>query len=107
LKRAGKFFEWLKFKILDFIWGNGENTYKLIRSVLLIIIGMALIDALTFKDPTKVLSYFDAILEMPAVFLGVSSPTFYPDLYLAFIFFTRLVAMGFFMSIIIKRFNRR
>ena len=24
-KRVGKFFEWLKFQILDFIWENGEN----------------------------------------------------------------------------------
>lgn len=106
-KRTGKFFEWLKFKVLDFIWGNGENTYKLIRSMLLLLIGMALIDALNFKDPTKINSYSDAILKMPGVFLGVTSPAYYPSWYLAIIFFTRLVAMGFFMSIIIKRFNRR
>lgn len=106
-KRVGKFAEWLKFKILDFIWGNGENTYKLIRTVFLLLIIMALIDALIFQGPTKIKSYSNAMLKMPEVFLGVTSPIYYPGWYLAIIFFTRLVAMGFFMSIIIKRFNRR
>lgn len=106
-KRIRKYLEWLNFKVLDFVWGNGENTYKLTRSVVLLLIGMALIDALNFQDPTKVKSYSDAIIKMPGIFLGVTSPQNYPSWYLAFIFFTRLVAMGFFMSIIIKRFNRR
>ena len=35
-KRIGKFFEWLNFKVLDFVWGNGESTYKLTRSVVLL-----------------------------------------------------------------------
>ena len=107
LKRIGKFLEWLNFKVLDFVWGNGENTYKLTRSVILLLVGMALFDALSFQDPTKVASYSNAILKMPEVFLGVTSPKHYPSWYISLIFFTRLVAMGFFMSIIIKRFNRR
>ena len=106
-KRIGKFLEWWKFKALDFVWGNGENTYKLIRSVLILVIAMAIVDTLNFKDVTKVKSYWDSVLAMPGVFLGVSSPSYYSNLYLALIFFARLVAMGFFMSIIIKRFNRR
>lgn len=106
-KRIGKFFEWLNFKILDFVWGNGENTYKLTRSMILLLIGMTLFDVLNFQDPVKVTSYSNTILKMPEVFLGVTSPKNYPSWYLAIIFFTRLVAMGFFMSIIIKRFNRR
>ena len=106
-KRLRKFFEWLNFKVLDFVWGNGENTYKLSRSVILLLIGMALFDVLNFQDITKVASYTDAIIKMPEIFLGVTSPKYYPSWYLAIIFFTRLIAMGFFMSIIIKRFNRR
>lgn len=106
-KRIGKFLEWLNFKVLDFVWGNGENTYKLTRSVILLLLGMALFDVLSFQDPTKVTSYSNAIFKMLEVFLGVTSPTYYPSWYLSIIFFTRLVAMGFFMSIIIKRFNRR
>lgn len=106
-KRVNKFLEWLNFKVLDFVWGNGENTYKLIRSVILLLIAMAIFDVLQFQDITKIASYRDAILKMPEVLLGVVSPTYYSSSYLAIIYFTRLVAMGFFMSIIIKRFNRR
>lgn len=95
------------FKVLDFVWGNGENPYKLLRSLILLLIGMSLFDVFNYKDPTKVTSYSDAFLKMPEVFLGVTSPTNYPTWYSAIIYFMRLVAMGFFMSIIIKRFNRR
>jgi hypothetical protein len=36
--RLTTFGEWLEFKTLDFIWGNGESTYKLIRAVLLVLL---------------------------------------------------------------------
>jgi len=106
-KRLGKFFEWINFKLLDTIWGNGESTFKLIRSVIIVLIAMSVIDVLAFKNITQVSSYLHSFLEMPSAFLGISSPPGYPKSYLSFIFFIRLVAMGFFMSIIIKRFNRR
>ncbi len=106
-KRVRKFFEWANFKILDFIWGNGENTFKLTRNLLLILIIMTFVDVLVYGDPAKVMSYFKAFIKMPEVFLGVSSPTKYPGWYLTIISFSKLVVMGFFMSIIIKRFNRR
>jgi hypothetical protein len=107
-KRIGKFFEWLKFKVLDFIWGNGESTYKLSRSILIILFLMSLVDVIAFKNITPISSYWNLVFfEMPAVFLGVSSRSGYPNYYLALICFTRLVAIGFFISIIIKRSNRR
>lgn len=106
-KRVGKFFEWANFKLLDFVWGNGESTYKLTRSVVLLLVAMAFVDVLKSKDPSMVSSYVKASLAMPEVLLGVSTPSCYPDWYLAFIVFARLVSIGFFMSIIIKRFNRR
>jgi hypothetical protein len=106
-KRIGKFFEWLKFKVLDFIWGNGESICKLLRSILIILFLMFLVDVIAFKNITQINSYWNSFLKMPGVFLGVSQPSSYPNIYLALISFTRLVAIGFFMSIIIKRFNRR
>ena len=69
---------------------------KLIRSVLSLLIGMALIDALNFQDPTKVKSYIDAILKMPEVFLGVTSPAYYPSWYLAIISFYEIGCHGIF-----------
>ncbi|MHA1543444.1 MAG: pentapeptide repeat-containing protein [Candidatus Hodarchaeales archaeon] len=106
-KRLVKFFEWINFEVLNFIWGNGESTFKLIRSVVLFLIFMSLIHVILYCDPIKVSSCWNSFLSMPSVFLGTSKPVGYSESYLAFIFFVRLVAFGFFMSIIIKRFNRR
>lgn len=102
-KRIHMFFDWLIFKILDFIWGNGESTYKLLRTAMLFLLTMYIVDIICFRP----YNYLNSFIEMPSIFLGILSPENYPALYLALIVFVRLVIMGFFMSIIIKRFNRR
>jgi len=107
LNRGRKIFEWLFFKALDFIWGNGESTLKLMRSLIIILLLMTIYDVLAFKDTAKINSYWNSFLTMPEIFLGVTSPSNYHNLYLALIVFARLVTIGFFLSIIIKRFNRR
>lgn len=106
-KRAKAFVEWTKFKALDLIWGNGESVLKLLRATLLVLFLMSLIDVLGFRDPQHLDSYTKAFLEAPQVFLGTLSPSHYPSEYLAAVLFIRLIAIGFFMAIIIKRLNRR
>lgn len=106
LKRVHVFFEWVLFKLLDLIWGNGENTLKLIRNTAVVLLLMSFVDFFAWNScPTK--TYLDSLINMPAVFLGVVSPASYPPLYLSLIVFIRLIIIGFFLSIIIKRFNRR
>lgn len=107
LKRVESFLEWIKFKSLDFIWGNGENTYRLFRFVLIIWCLMAVYDVAQFRDPQRIGSYTEAFFTAPEVFLGASSPIAYPKWYLAGITLTRLVLIGFLLAIIVKRFNRR
>lgn len=107
LMRVKLFFEWLGFKILDFIWGNGESIARLFRFVLIIFFGMALYDVLNFGNPQRLGSYSNAVLTAPEIFIGILTPTRYPNWYLALITFIRLVAIGFFLSLLIKRFNRR
>jgi hypothetical protein len=106
-KRYSFFFQWLGFKLLDWVWGNGENALKLLRTLIILFIFMSALDVFAFKDPKNVGSYGQAFSEMPQIFLGTLSPSHYPSWYLTIILFTRLAAFGFFMSIIIKRFNRR
>jgi Pentapeptide repeats (8 copies) len=101
------FGEWMQFKILDLIWGNGESAWKLCRAVLAVFITIALIHVVNFDDPLLIKSYGEALLKSPQIFLGVESPPIYPALYLTAILLTRLIMFGFFMSIIIKRFSRR
>jgi hypothetical protein len=105
--RFKAFLEWVEFKVLDFIWGNGESVPKLLRTVLVILVLMSLIDAIAFKDAQRLRSYFQAFLDAPQIFLGTVFPKNYSELYLTGILLVRLVMFGFFMSIIIKRFNRR
>lgn len=105
--RVKAFLDWLSFKVLDLIWGNGESAWKLVRAVAVLLLGMAFIHVFAFGDPTKVTEYCLSVSEMPQVLLGVSKPQQYPGGYLALIFLARLIAFGFFMAIIIKRFNRR
>jgi hypothetical protein len=106
-KRIEQFFRWINFKVLDFIWGNGESPMKLTRAVLVVFFAMATVDVATFSDATLVTNYADALALAPQVFLGTVIPAKYPTWYLTLILFARLVFFGFFMSIIVKRFNRR
>lgn len=105
--RLKVFGEWVEFKLLDLIWGNGESSWKLFRAVLVVLLVIAGIHVIGFGNPSLVGSYVNALLMSPQVFLGVVSPAAYPESYVTAIFLIRLIMFGFFMSIIIKRFNRR
>jgi hypothetical protein len=106
-KRIIAFVEWLEFRILDFVWGNGESALKLVRAIVFMLAIIAAIEVFAFRDPLALNSYKDALFEAPQVFFGILTPTRYPGSYLTAIVVARLIAFGFFMSIIIKRFNRR
>ena len=101
------FLEWLSFKALDYIWGNGESALKLFRAVVVVMAIIALIHVFSYGKPTLVRSYYEAFLLAPQILLGIIEPKQYPSMYLTAINLVRLVMFGFFMSIIIKRFNRR
>lgn len=106
-KRLKVFLEWIGFKALDLIWGNGESALKLARAALVVFGIMTLVDVVKFRDPLALGSYGQSLLQMPQIFLGTLVPNHYSAGYLASITFVRLVAFAFFMSIVIKRFNRR
>jgi Pentapeptide repeats (9 copies) len=106
-KRIKAFFEWLNFKTLDLIWGNGESTFKLMRSLIIVLVAMTLCDVLKYGDPSRVISYWNSFTLMPNVLFSTVKPVHYSESYLTLLIFTRLVFFGFFMSIVIKRFNRR
>jgi hypothetical protein len=107
LARTLAYLEWLRFKALDFIWGNGENLNRLIRFILILLVVMALIDVAMFGDASKIQSYYESFIRSFAIFFGTLTPDDYGKTYLALITCFRLVTVGFFLSIIIKRFGRR
>lgn len=103
--RGIMFFRWLTFKLLDLIWGNGESIFKLLRA-LAICIGIILV-ADKYYFVSQETDCFQMFSRAVALFLGVLIPEEYPPLYVSSISFVRLLMLGFFMSIIIKRFNKR
>lgn len=105
--RAKQFIRWTNFKLLDLVWGNGESTWKLARAVIVVFMLMALFDVLNYQDASLVRSYLNAFWRAPQVFLGSIAPASYPSSYITLVTFIRLVFFGFFMAIIVKRFNRR
>ena len=107
LKRYEMFFKWFDFKFQEFIWGNGEMPWYLLRTGLLIWLGMTFTDGILFKNSYNLKDYWESFIEMPAVFLGNTKPETYTDFYLSLITIIRLIGIALFMSIIIKRFNRR
>ena len=106
-KRAAAFLEWSSFKCLDFVWGNGESPVKLMRSVILVLVCIALFDAVAFRNVDSVGGFLAAASDSTPIFFGAISPQHYPAWALTTILLLRLIAFGLFMSIIIKRMNRR
>lgn len=106
ITRIRMFLKWLNFVVMDYIWGNGESTWKLVRAALVIMLLMSIIHIFTIKDYSLV-ALSKAIGYVPQIFLGVEKPHNYAGSYLAFVTFLRLVLFGFFMSILIKRFSKR
>jgi hypothetical protein len=106
-KRLQVFTEWMAFKVLDFLWGNGESALKLLRAVVIALFLISMVDAIFFRDRNLLQSYTHALRETPQIFLGTISSSSYPQLCLTFIMLFRLVVFGFLTAIIVKRFNRR
>ncbi len=106
-ERIHAFFRWGSFKSLDFIWGNGENPFKLLRFVLIILLLISIGDTIAYRDPGLINSYLISFLKSPEIFLGVLKPSTYPNSILALITLIKLIMLSFFLSILIKRFNRR
>ncbi len=106
-KRIKIFFEWAEFKALDLIWGNGESTFKLFRFTLIVLLIITLMDVFKFGNINKLSDYINSLSNSTQVLFGIEKPQFNSTWYMTIILVTRLVLFGFFMSIIIKRFNKR
>ena len=105
--RIRAFVQWLDFVLLDAFWGNGESFLKLLRTLLLVILAIALGEVYFLKDPASLNSYVEAVKNAPQVFLGVARPDGFSGLLLAGIAALRYVMLACLVSILVKRFSRR
>lgn len=107
IKRIRQYFLWWYFRLLDFVWGNGESLPKFLRTLGLIWFVIFVIDISLLRDISEVSDYLDSFIAIPGIFLGNVKPDYYSDGYLSAISITRFISIGLFVSLIIKRFNRR
>lgn len=106
-KRFRQLIKWMEFRTLDVIWGNGENTLKLLRSILVIHLLIALYDTWQFGDAWDLRDYLASVINSPGVFFGLASPHQYPTWAASVIAATRLIGFAFLTAILVKRFGRR
>lgn len=107
LKRIKQFIKWLEFKTLDFIWGNGENTWKLLRTIVVIHLAISIYDNYCFKNAWDLKGYLDSLIASPGIFFGLNMPSNYPVWVSSLIAASRLVGFAFLTAILVKRFGRR
>jgi hypothetical protein len=79
----------------------------LVRTTGIIVATLAVIDATFFNNWRLVENYISGLGKSLQIFFGTVTPKPYPSWYLTVILVGRLVMFSFFMSIVIKRFNRR
>jgi len=106
VKRFEMWAKWVGFNFSDFVWGNGESPLKLVRTMLLVLVAMALVDAFVWPC-AEYAGFLQALISAPQILLGTKTPTAFPGWYLSFVVALRLVAFALFTSVLIKRFSRR
>jgi preprotein translocase subunit SecE len=102
-----KFLEWVKFKIEEIIWGNGESLWKLARAVFIVLLFITVNETIVKGDVSSLPSYWSSLKKSPQLFFSIDKPEYYTKFFLSIIFFFRLIFFGLFMAIIIKRFSKR
>ncbi len=105
--RVRSFVSWLSFSVLDALWGNGESVPKLLRSVLVLFLVMAVYNACRVGDPGLVSSYAKGLQVAPEVFLGTRTFPQYAYWYTTAILTVRLLLFAALTSILFKRLSRR
>lgn len=107
INRTKQFISWAKFRLLDYIWGNGESVTAFFRAVAVLIAFIAILDLSLNPSKFSLPDVSAALWRAPQIFLGIASPDYISPGWLTIITLVRLIAFGLFMSILIKRFNRR
>lgn len=107
LKRIPQFLKWAEFWILDFIWGNGESIFKLLRTIILILIFVALYDTSRNGNLLHIDDMLAAFAKAPGEFLGITTPSNFSPGVSDSIVATRLVSFALLTAMLVKRFGRR
>lgn len=107
LNRLKSILHYIEFVTLDWLWGNGESLIKLGRASFIVLLLIAGFETGLSDDCATLKIFYDNVLRSPQIFLGTSKADFISEGGLTVIFFTRLVVFALFVSILVKRLNKR
>lgn len=107
LKSTVQLLKWLEFRLLHALWGNGESILKLMRSLALVLIGIAVYDTLKNGNPLDLGQYWNNFVRAPAIFFAVSTPSNFSTGVLSAITGAKFVSFALLTTLLVKRFSRR
>jgi len=107
LHRIRQFLAWVEFWVLHFVWGNGESILKLLRTIVIAIVAIAVYDANAANSSATILDYWESLKAAPAIFLGTISRSFHTTAAASMIVAARLIALSLLTALLVKRFGRR
>lgn len=107
LLRLRQFLAWVEFWILHFIWGNGESISKLLRTIIIVMMIIAIYDANASSGSATILDYWESLKAAPAMFLGTLSRPYHTIAAMSAIVAARLIALSLLTALLVKRFGRR
>lgn len=107
IQRAKMLLRWSSFVGLDFFWGNGESVIKLLRSLAIFTVIIALGDVFALRDLTVLSNYTNAFLQAPEILLGIATPKEFSGVILTVIAIARFIIFAYLVSILVKRMSRR
>ncbi|WP_250476117.1 MULTISPECIES: pentapeptide repeat-containing protein [unclassified Caballeronia] len=106
-KRFPQLVKWADFWILDFIWGNGESVWNLLRTIMLVLVLVAVYDTARNGSLLHVDDILTALCNAPGEFLGIIPPRNFSPLFLDCIVASRFVTIALLTAMLVKRFGRR
>jgi hypothetical protein len=100
-KRVGVIKDYFIFYLFDFLWGNGESLWKLLRTICFVLSFLTFhIYLLGNSCPLSISAAF-------SLFLGISNSVINDGLIVYLAVISRFILMGMFVSVLVKRLSRR
>lgn len=107
LLRVRQFLAWVEFWVLHFVWGNGESIPKLLRTIIIVMVIIAVYDANSSNSSATILDYWESLKAAPAIFLGTLPRPLHTVAAASMIVAARLIALSLLTALLVKRFGRR
>lgn len=108
-KRTQSIFNLLNFMFWDLLWGNGEKIFNLVRSFILVLTCIVIYDMskTSIQNANSIEYLIGSIFRSISIFFSVEKPSYFSDTFITIIIFIRLFLFALFISILVKRLNRR